>query len=98
VGRLKTFDRRAPRLAAISLRSILLFCLVLRAGAAQADSRGYFALSYDPREKSSLAIANLKSLRGPRVVPPLLLQFQGDHDVKPRFEFSGKRLRFRLPF
>jgi hypothetical protein len=38
----------------------------------------------------------MKLLRGPRLAPPL--SPQREHDVRPRFEISGKRLKFRLPF
>jgi hypothetical protein len=94
--RLKTIARAARLPGAISVRSLLAICLLCPAIAGHAQPRRLFPLSFDPHEKSSLAIANVKSLRGARFSLPL--SPQREHDARPRFEISGKRLRFRLPF
>jgi hypothetical protein len=80
----------------MAVRGIFACCLLFPAVAGHARPHSFFALSFDPHEKSSLAIANVKSPRGPRLVPPH--PFERERDARPRFEFSGKRLRFRLPF
>jgi hypothetical protein len=78
------------------VRGLLACCLLISAVAAHAGPHRFFALSFDPHEKSSLAIAKTKSAHDPRLAP--LSWLQRERDAKPRFEISGKRLKFRLPF
>jgi hypothetical protein len=80
----------------IALHSLLACSVLLFTAAARADDHRYVPLSFDPHEKSSVAIASLKSIHEQHVAPPV--PFSPEHHEVPRFDFNGKRLRFRLPF
>lgn len=79
------------------VRCILACGLLLSSVAVHADKgHRYFPSAFDPHEKRSLAIAGLKALREPRLVP--LVSVHSDDSWKPRLGISGKRIKLRIPF
>jgi hypothetical protein len=75
---------------------LLACCLLCSSAAAHAGNHHIFPLTFDLHEKRSVAIASLKSLREPRL--DSLTSFHPEQPARPRFEISGKRLKFSLPF